>query len=216
MKKTILCYGDSNTWGYTPVTGKRYDENTRWTGKLQKALEEDYRVAECGMNARTTSFDDPFRDYLNGRKGLVYALMENKPVDILIISLGTNDLKFGNALFSSFGLDALLNEAEFANERFAGSSKIYSPGHRIIVVSPILLHPSLDKPGVDRTVAGKYKESLRFAELFQPIAEKHGAEFIDAAKIASPSEEDGVHMTAEGHRQLFEAIYKQITGGAVL
>lgn len=65
---------------------------------------------------------------------------------------------------------------------------------------------------MDRILAGKYKESLRLAEFYRPISEKYGAEFIDTAQFASLSEEDGVHMTAEGHKQLFEAIYDQIVG----
>ena len=164
------------------------------------------------MNARTTSFDDPFKEYLNGRKGLICALMENKPVDILIISLGTNDLKFGNAYYSSLGFDALLSEAQFADERHPGSSKIYTPDRRIIAVSPIHLHPSLDGENVDSTVAGRYRDSLRLAELYRPIAEKHGAEFIDAALFAEPSEEDGVHMTADGQRVVSGEINRQSEG----
>ena len=32
--KRILCFGDSNTWGFAPKDGYRFDENTRWTGPV--------------------------------------------------------------------------------------------------------------------------------------------------------------------------------------
>lgn len=60
VKKRIVCFGDSNTWGYDPVSGKRFDEDTRWTGRLQKLLGEDYCVIEEGQNGRTIASPDPW------------------------------------------------------------------------------------------------------------------------------------------------------------
>ena len=109
--KNILCYGDSNTWGFIPGSGKRYTEDIRWTGLLQRGLGHGYQVIEAGVNGRTTSFDDPFCNYLNGWKSLPYSLLSAKPVDLLIISLGTNDLKFTDARGSSKGIEAIINLA---------------------------------------------------------------------------------------------------------
>ena len=58
MGKRILCIGDSNTWGYIPGSGERYEKNVRWTGKLAQTLGENYEVIEEGMNGRTTAFTD--------------------------------------------------------------------------------------------------------------------------------------------------------------
>ena len=110
--KRILCYGDSNTWGYTPITGVRYDEHTRWTGRLQDVLGEDYCVQEEGLNARTSAFDDPFKPYLNGKDMLEGILVSAKPLDVLVISLGTNDLKFTAAEGSRDGLARILHGLE--------------------------------------------------------------------------------------------------------
>lgn len=44
MKKRIVCYGDSNTWGYIAGSGLRYDENIRWPARMRKALGEAYEV----------------------------------------------------------------------------------------------------------------------------------------------------------------------------
>lgn len=65
--KTILCYGDSNTWGYDPVTGGRLERDRRWPGVLRTQLGEGYLVIEEGLNGRTTVWDDPIEGYKNGR-----------------------------------------------------------------------------------------------------------------------------------------------------
>ena len=71
--KRILCFGDSNTWGYAPKDGYRFDENTRWTGLLQNAL-PDYKIIEEGLNGRTAVWDDPIEGYKNGKPYLIPCL----------------------------------------------------------------------------------------------------------------------------------------------
>lgn len=194
--KRIVCYGDSNTWGYVPGSGERYDEQTRWTALLKKGLPDDCDVVEAGMNGRTTSFDDPICDDWNGRKGILQALLSAKPVDLLIISLGTNDLKYTDARGSSKGLDALLHTTQAANHI---CTHVLSSTAQILVISPISLHPSIDTIRPPSSLCGKYMESLRFSEYYQPVCHAHGASFFDAARYASASEIDGVHMSAEAH-----------------
>ena len=91
--KNILCYGDSNTFGFIPVSGKRYSIDERWTGILQKLLGNEYRIIEEGLNGRTTVFEDPSKAGRNGKAYLEVCLESHKPIDLIIISLGTNDLK---------------------------------------------------------------------------------------------------------------------------
>ena len=90
---SVLCYGDSNTYGYNPANGLRYPENVRWTGILQELLGEGYRVIEEGCNGRTTIFDDPAEGWKNGLMYLKPCLNTHKPVDFVIMMLGSNDLK---------------------------------------------------------------------------------------------------------------------------
>ena len=92
-KKTILCYGDSNTWGYNPVNGLRYPEDVRWTGRLQKLLGPSYRVIEEGCNGRTTVYADPEEGWKCGLTYLCPCLNSHKPIDVVILMLGSNDLK---------------------------------------------------------------------------------------------------------------------------
>ena len=91
--KEVLCYGDSNTWGYNPITKERYEKDERWTGVLQNALGNDYHVIEEGLNGRTTVWDDPIEGFKNGKTYLIPCLETHKPLDLVIIMLGTNDLK---------------------------------------------------------------------------------------------------------------------------
>jgi lysophospholipase L1-like esterase len=91
--KAILCYGDSNTWGYDPVTKGRFPRDMRWTGVLRQSLGDDYLVIEEGLNGRTTVWDDPIEGYKNGAAYLVPCLTTHRPLDLVIIMLGTNDLK---------------------------------------------------------------------------------------------------------------------------
>ncbi len=61
--KTVVCYGDSNTWGYDPHTKTRFPSDVRWTGVLRQELGVDYLVIEEGLNGRTTVWDDPIEGY---------------------------------------------------------------------------------------------------------------------------------------------------------
>ena len=91
--KHILCYGDSNTFGTDPVRGGRHPYEVRWTGALQRLLGGNYRVIEEGCGGRTTVFEDQLSYGRNGLKTLVPCIASHNPLDLIIIMLGTNDLK---------------------------------------------------------------------------------------------------------------------------
>lgn len=117
MKKRILCFGDSNTWGYM-VTGGRFDEDVRWPMRLQTLLGEDFRVIEEGFNGRTCVFDDPVEGgYKSGLDYLPACVMSHSPLDLVIIMLGTNDMKkrFGMTAFTIGGAVTQLVKAARAH-----------------------------------------------------------------------------------------------------
>ena len=93
MKKTIVCFGDSNTHGYCSETGGRFDDTQRYPCLLEKYLGEGYIVREEGLSGRTTVFEDPLFEGLSGLSAIFSCLMSHEPVDLLIIMLGTNDTK---------------------------------------------------------------------------------------------------------------------------
>ncbi|MBN2051812.1 MAG: arylesterase, partial [Spirochaetales bacterium] len=92
--KTILCFGDSNTWGYNPRDCGRYDPEIRWPGVVRKKLGQGFLVVEEGLNGRTTVWDDPIVAVNRSGKAVLPVCLEtHKPLDLVIIMLGTNDLK---------------------------------------------------------------------------------------------------------------------------
>ena len=166
--KHILCYGDSNTWGFQPGFGGRYPRQRRWTGVAEGLLGDGYVLLENGLNGRTTDFDDPELPYRNGRKGFAYAMVSQKPIDLLLLMLGTNDLKFTTAEGSRDGLASILEEALHPEIHFpSGSSPVYTGKPRVLLLSPIRMRPGtvFDRPcGGPKDPAA---ESERFAPLFR-------------------------------------------------
>lgn len=203
-KRQILCYGDSNTWGFMPGSGQRYPAGQRWPGVMAHRLGEPYHVVEAGLNGRTTVFDDPVDHYRNGLKSLGATLLQACPLDLVILALGTNDLKFTDARESARGISALISETR---KVLTETAHIYEAEPwvtpvRILVIAPILVHPDLEKISPDTTIRGGYVKSLGFAASYQAAADKAGAWFLDGSRWASPSDVDGVHMMPAAHRSL--------------
>ena len=209
--KHILCYGDSNTWGFQPGFGGRYPRPRRWPGVAEGLLGEDYVFLENGLNGRTTDFDDPELPYRNGLKGFAYAMVSQKPIDLLVLMLGTNDLKFATAEGSRDGMARILEETLHPQTYFpSGSSPVYTGEPKVLLLSPIRMLPGtvFDRPcGGPKDPAA---ESQRFAPLFRSLAERSGAAFLDAAEVAGPSWPDGVHMGPEAHAALGRAVAEKV------
>ena len=164
--KEILCYGDSNTWGFTPTTGARYPYAVRWPGVLGALLGSGCRITENGVNGRTTVFNDPDFPCRNGKTGLGYALCAGKPFDLVILMLGTNDLKFTDAAGAARGAAELVALLQNANARFPGATAVFPRGAKILLVSPLHI-------GENAVSEGRFfnrAESLRFAALYGTAA----------------------------------------------
>ena len=204
--KNILCFGDSNTWGFTPGTGVRYAPDVRYTGVLQTALGADYHVIEDGSNARTTVYEDPWTPWRLGKDALPIALVAHKPLDLL--NLGTNDLKFTDAYGASKGAETLISLTTLVQAR-KESSLVFPNGIQILLVSPIEMDPVVanDPFGSLRNGA---EESRRFAYYYQHVAEAKDVHFFDAATVAAPSKVDGIHMEPESHRALGLALADEV------
>lgn len=209
-RKQILCYGDSNTWGYIPGSGERQPEDKRWTGVCQAALGDDYRIIEAGLNGRMTVRDDPFSDYLNGKKCLGYTLVSQKPLDLAVLMLGTNDLKYTNAVGAATGADELVRMLLNANEVYRVSQPIFPKGAKVLLVSPPLIADEISQLRPDSTLAGGAEDSKRFKELYEAVAATRGVYFMDAAPYTEPSLEDCVHITTESHARLGAAVAEKI------
>lgn len=206
--KTIVCYGDSNTWGHHPKDGSRIPYAERWTGALQTLLGEEYLVYEEGMNARTTVFDDPVYPCRNGLYYLKPCLYTKMPVDLLIIMLGTNDVKgyLGQTPFSiSQGIGRLI---EAAQEGGFGPNE-QSP--EILITAPVKIGEKIGETWLgDQFDDTAWEKASALAPLYRKIAGLYGCHFMDASKYAAPSPIDQLHLDSENHGKLARAFYEQV------
>lgn len=204
MKKRIICYGDSNTWGYCAGTGERFDENTRWTGILQNKLGDSYVVLEEGLSGRTTTFDVGFDDYNNGKDALGFVLKTHAPLDAAVIFLGTNDLVDRSMARSAKGIEEIIRRFKNANEIIRSSIPIFPKGPKILVISPIAY-------GKGRQLSEeKNEETKQFPIVYGQVAEKMGVEFLDPSSFVTASEIDGVHLTEDSHKKLGNAVFEKL------
>lgn len=206
--KTVLCYGDSNTYGYVPETGLRYPRDIRYTGRLQLLLGDEYTVIEEGCNGRTTIHDDPVDGWKNGLDYLRPCLSSHKPIDILILMLGSNDLK------ASFHLTAE-EIAEGAGvlvrviKEFTAEKQGFVP--KIILVSPPEIGGGIrTSPFYGAFSDDAIERSKQFPEFYKNVADSEGCIFFDAARYIYPSETDSLHLTPEGHKILAAELCKLV------
>lgn len=206
--KTVLCYGDSNTYGYIPETGMRYDRDVRWTGRLQKLLGSDYSVIEEGCNGRTTVRDDPVDGWKNGLDYLKPCLNSHKPVDIVILMLGSNDLKetfHVSASEIASGAGILVDVIK----EFTSIKQGFVP--KIILVSPTRIGEKIaDSPFYGAFYERAIEESKHFGEYYAKVAKEKDCIFFDAAKYIEPSEFDSLHLAPKAHAVLAEKLYECI------
>ncbi|SHK05088.1 SGNH/GDSL hydrolase family protein [Hespellia stercorisuis] len=200
----VLCFGDSNTYGYIPDGSGRFSRSVRWTGLLQEMLGREYHIIEEGLCGRTTVFQDEIRF---GRRGLDHigvAVESHNPVDVLVIMLGTNDCK------SRYAASAKLIARGV--EEVAARAKCYaSENMQILIVSPIQLKPGVGAEGFDMEFDVRSEEvSRKLAAEYARVAEKNGYAFLDAARVTEASEADREHLDAYGHRELAEAIARKL------
>lgn len=204
----VLCYGDSDTWGYIAGTGERRD--ARWTRVCQEALGDGYTVIENGLNGRTTVFDHPGNPWLNGLKGLGYALVSQKPLDIVVLFLGSNDVMYTDAAGSAAGVEKLV-DAILDADRFCHVEKsIFPKGAKVLLLSPPLSAPEIHQVRPGSLLAEKAGELEQYAERFEKIARERNIAFLDAKLYARCSPVDCIHMDGESHRALGEAVARKI------
>ncbi len=216
MAKSILCYGDSNTWGYVPLPlgderTLRLEREQRWTGRLAALLGAGWEVAEAGLSGRNTGYDDPDDGKtLNGLRTLECCLRSAAPCDVVVLMLGTNDTK---PCFGATPQAMLQNmECMVSVIREDGDNAGRGKPPAILLVSPIAIDGSRlatpEKGGSFGPGSPALLEATRPG--MQALAARLGLGYLDASAYAAPSPHDGLHMDAGGHRVLAGAVYRAV------
>lgn len=200
--KNILCFGDSNTFGTNP-SGGRWPRDQRWPGILQQRLGADYYVIEEGLGGRIASGEDFLEGDKNGQRHLPVALRSHRPLDLVLLMLGTNDLKH------RFGL--LPRDIALAVTQLGRLVETYDygpqyPVPRVLLISPILLGEDVENSPYSGFTHEAAAASQQLAALYRAQAEANGWLYIDAATVAGPSARDQLHMEAADHLALAEAL----------
>jgi lysophospholipase L1-like esterase len=209
--KTVLCFGDSLTWGFDPRGGAgfvRYGFTERWTRRLQAELGSSYYVIEDGLNGRTTVFDDPVIGEMSGLAQLPTALKTHMPLDLAVILLGSNDAKprFGvNGDEIARCLGRLLDVVSKSNCGPGGNAP-----QTLVLVPPAMgevrgtwLEPLFDP--VHSRVALQ-----RLRETYPPVAAAFGAHCFDLNPVVGPGTTDGMHFDPDTLQPLAIALAETI------
>ena len=201
--KSILAFGDSLTWGFVAGEWTRHDREDRWPNALASGLKGKARVIEEGMNGRTTVFPDPTEGAeRNGAVALPMLLTTHQPLDLVIIMLGTNDIKYANrcrAFDASMGMARLI---EIVN-KFSFLPSYTTP--QILIMSPPALVPTADE-WFNGLWGHAIAESKLFAKHYARVAKDTGAHFFDAGSVAVADPTDGGHLDAENTRAIGTAL----------
>jgi lysophospholipase L1-like esterase len=198
--KTVLCYGDSNTWGYDPASKTRFPSDVRWTGVLRQQLGADYLVIEEGLNGRTTVWDDPIEGYKNGKEYLIPCLETHRPFDLIVIMLGTNDLK---ARFSLSAYDIAEGAGVLVDIVQKSDAGIDGKAPQVLLIAP---PPIAKLSEYAEMFEGAAAKSHRLSAHYQRVAAERGCHFLDAGQVVVSSDIDGIHFEAGEHRKLGIAV----------
>lgn len=209
--RTILCYGDSNTYGTVPMEhafhDARFAADVRWPGIAAARLGAGFRIIEEGLPGRTTVHDDPIEGASrNGKTYLLPCLGSHKPIDAIVLTLGTNDLKsrfavtpedLGRSLF------ALVELIQICRAGPAGGQP------KLLIVAPA---PIEEISFLGEIFAGGAAKSHGVAAKYEAVAAHFGAAFLDAGTVITVSPVDGIHFDADQHRRLGEAVAAKLDG----
>lgn len=202
--KTILCYGDSNTWGFNPATQARFPRNVRWPGVLRRELGDGYEIVEEGLCGRTNTSDDPIEPYRNGLTYLPPCLESHKPLHLVVLMLGTNDLKMRFSLTAqdiSRAAGCLISIIKKTDVGLDGASP------EILLISPPPLAKLTD---LAEMFEGGAEKSRGLAKRYSEIAQLHQCHFLDAGKVMVSSDKDGIHFEASEHQKLGIAVAARV------
>ncbi|WP_033827068.1 GDSL-type esterase/lipase family protein [Bacillus andreraoultii] len=208
MVKRIVCFGDSNTWGYNAIDDSRFPEGVRWTSLLANLLGDEFQVVEEGLSGRTSVIDDPLFEGLNGLNYIHPCLMSHVPFELVIIMLGTNDTKerFNLTAYNiAQGITRLAVKAKMIATNSCG------PNSKVLVIAP----PPIGKEYIHSEVGksmgrGCDRKSEEFPEYLNDLLQEQAIHFLNTRGLVPMNTIDYMHLDETGHRMLVELVYRKI------
>ena len=203
--RTVLVFGDSNTHGTCPMRNaedvRRYPPDERFVTHAAKRLPAGTTLIAEGQPGRTTVHDDPVEGaHKNGLRALPVLLETHRPIDVVVLMLGTNDLK---ARFPVTPEDIARSVERLARTALASGAGPDRGEARLLIVAP----PPIEETG---WLGGHFRGGAEASRLLAPLladtAEKVGAGFLDAGAHMGVSAIDGIHFDAAGHAALGRAL----------
>jgi lysophospholipase L1-like esterase len=198
---TVVCYGDSNTHGADPYTLERFPREVRWTGVLAAELAGHSVIVEEGLNGRTTVWDDPFGEFRNGKAYLLPCLRSHAPVDLLVLMLGTNDLK---SIYGRRPHEIAAGAGTLVDIALASATGPAGARHKVLLVAPPRLGEATERAELWGYGEARVK-SEQLPRLYRLMAELKQVAFLDAAAIVAGAA-DGIHLDESGHGALGRAV----------
>jgi len=202
--KTILCYGDSNTYGSNP-SGGRYGLHERWPGVLRDQLGADTWVIEEGLGGRTTVWPDPIEgEHKSGKAHLMVSLESHQPIDLVVILLGTNDLKMR---FSVPAQDVARGAGVLVGLVQSSTAGPEGKAPQVLLVAP---PPFARLSGFTEMMTGGAEKSRQLGQFFREMATQMGCAFLDAGDVIASSPIDGIHWEADQHARLGAEVAEKV------
>lgn len=205
--KSVLCFGDSNTWGFIPdsITAPcpaRHPHDVRWTGVLAKELGANYRIIEEGQNGRTTVHDDPFAAVRNGKAVLPALLESHKPLDLVVLMLGTNDLK---AVFGVSPAEIAMGVKVLAQMILSSDAGLANRPPKLLLMCPPVIGDQPHLPDIAAKFPNAQRDSRQLPRHYEALATSLGCAYLNTQTLIQPGS-DGIHLDATAHAVLGKAV----------
>jgi lysophospholipase L1-like esterase len=201
--RTVLCFGDSNTWGADPAGPDRFPRDIRWPGRLARALGEEWEVISEGLNGRTATLDSPVAEGRNGLTYLLPCLHSHAPLDLVVIYLGTNDAGDRYSLPAEDVASAVGRLVRVVRTSEAGPG---GSAPAVLVVCP----PPFGRLDPEGSFAHAGEKSRRLGRRFTEMCALLDCELLDLDGIAAYSDLDGIHLDAEGHAAVARGVEERV------
>lgn len=200
--KRVLCFGDSNTYGFNPEDGTRFSKDIRWAGRLKHMAAKNFEIVEAGCNNRTAFSDNPQGDEFSGYR--VISRYLEKHYDIIILAIGINDLQ------KFYGVS--VPEFKVGFEKFVRLVKVYTPDSKILLLAPSKLKKCILNGYFGQLFDEiSIEKSLKLDVIYKEVANDCGCELLNLNDVTESSDIDGLHYTKEQHEKVAVAVFNKLT-----